>query len=996
MRFRPLPRFKKRYLWVLAICLLLVLLPVALLLRHAQRQLSEGELQSFRMGERLGRHPMLAPGRDQLSLTPQNLIANNSFAPLVYRKQHEALAGSRAQLLLATAEDPTAAWLPLDSFFKGASLQVTRQEGGQRQLKKESRISALEASQFDRFLPLTLPPDLPETLRFAAYAQNQGRQLVAGTGGYYLFGRLGEDLRLGRLAKPEDILQVLPYRDGFLARTASHRLIKIAGHGRLRWERYQSRKAIEDMAFLPGPEPVLLLLLEGGEILRGPLDHLQAFRMQGEMALTGLGRGSRYLYLMGEEALLLRTEDGQRFERCHQDPGAGAFQAISCRGSELLLSQKGRLFYSPDHGGSLQTFPVSEREAAASLLLLSDQRFLFLNAKGTLFQGALANEALEALELPGPVGGIWERDEAQLLLAGRQPFLASAELGTAIHLQEALESGRFAPGDLVWIEKHAPWPRQHYSSNGKQWLGAPGSQRAPLLGDWELSGPGRAEIVLRSDAPSVSALKLLPSKGGEQQPRGIYTGLPRGLPSPKDKQLHLRQRIDSRRLRGASQGAAYRLAFWAKATLPDVRMQVALEGLGMEDVAESFRLDDRWRRYTALLVVPSGHQQKELALAFRFPEGQSFFLDEIRLSRADAKEQASSLQTSLLRLGFLPLGAPQLPSFYWMAAEESGQLIDREGLQHQDLFPLERGARLAEEMGANPCLVLTPTSTETELRRLMSYLFAPSHQGDGRIRAEHGSRKPYHERFQEVSLAFSDPEGLLKNDRERQAFVDGQIAKLSANPAYMEVRSQLVFVDALPYTDGVMRSGADYGMAVLPAIPSFKQAKEVQDFMEDLGQALLRDPYRGSLGRPILMRGMEGVTSLRASEALAVVLEGMQSLRLRYLLGSPDPALDQMLEVLVASCQPLQGAYALRMQGAAEDAPVLAYAFEKEGQRWQLYLNLSDVPQHLRLSGLRSEALRLSQFDASAQLLADERMQGRRISILPGGFVLVEEGALGE
>ncbi len=145
MFWRHKVRIKRRSFVVLGLCCLLVALPAALLVTTALRDVGREEAVHFKIGESRSRRVILGNGVNFAAFPSGNLLENGSFEPLISRRQLVITEVSGSELRLKPADpDEAKAALPLDDFYRGASVQIFSRRGGEQKLKLETTLLSLE------------------------------------------------------------------------------------------------------------------------------------------------------------------------------------------------------------------------------------------------------------------------------------------------------------------------------------------------------------------------------------------------------------------------------------------------------------------------------------------------------------------------------------------------------------------------------------------------------------------------------------------------------------------------------------------------------------------------------------------------------------------------------------------------------------------------------------------------------------------------------------
>ncbi len=761
---------------------------------------------------------------------------------------------------------------------------------------------------------------------------------------------------------------------------------------------------------------------------------------------------ANYLYLLTDTPALYRSTNGQDWSEL-LTPNTPEAEETAPQGWLCLSSWQDKLFLAGRNGKVLFWDPLAAIKLTldprlivpegplpdfVDCLIISDQHLLLVDDQGQLYESVDAGESWQVRK--SGVTGIFLSSDANLILSQDEGLLSSAILGVQMMTEPPLEEGSYAAGDLVRLEQQSPLPwarvRQHElearSSQEQKlgvqelvpgdWYRSPNAEVQPVL-DQALPLGGQACLAL-SPAPEARPLAGSdadpehtvpdPSIGNpsKRQLLGIYSGS--RLPDTgkfKLQDLRLSQPLTAESL-GLMQGnSAFELSFWAKADSQEAYVDVDLTGPNMPSDPVRRYLTTDWSPYSVLFIIPwSVAENSDLRLNFDFGQADNFYLDSVRLVKADRNtpyqedlRRLADLKPTILRLSYLPLGQSGLPSEYYFAQEGQYLFMDESGLVPVYAGTLRQALEVTEEAHASPWLCISSSIEESELRHLMQYLFGARQSEYGLRRLQDGSISRWNEVFDTIYLEFTEDElSSYNSDRERSTFVDWAIDLISSTPEYDLASHQLVFIDGMNYQEGSLLSSADAHAADYgPVVPVYTH-EELKAVSEGRLTHFLRDPLRLGATRPDLYRSLAGGDSQRLADYLAQTLQGLGRDTIMALPNMSRDASGLPPEILTALTQASQGLaghtpYTVKISGYEEDEPrpLVALAFADRKETRIFVLNLGQEVELFRLRDAVPESSEIWEYDWDGKLLAQQTTGWRQktYTILPGGALVMSTPA---
>lgn len=296
-----------------------------------------------------------------------------------------------------------------------------------------------------------------------------------------------------------------------------------------------------------------------------------------------------------------------------------------------------------------------------------------------------------------------------------------ASLAVSLVLDKELDEGSYLPGDLVRIEKQSalPWRVLRQKDLGNL---ARLDPEQGLAGDWYTDNQTRADIVEEGLGPEAgkSALRLSIKENEDASTadqgnffEGLYSrALITGTESAEEISLRLSQQIQPASLKEMLDSTAFEIEFWAKADSKDAYADIALTGPNLPKEPVRRYLTDEWQRHQVLVIVPwLLTEEMDLRLEFDFGSSREILIDKVGLRKADQKSSfqkdldlLKDLSPDVLRLSYLKIGNPNLPSGFYFNNDSQYLIKDVGSLEANFAGSLKEAAQLAELARSVPWL----------------------------------------------------------------------------------------------------------------------------------------------------------------------------------------------------------------------------------------------------------------------------------------------------
>lgn len=974
-------RIKKRTFVVLAITIAVTFLVASLLALAAVWLSGPTDVLQIEIREPKNRDQILGAGLDLALLPDSNLLSDPSFEPITFRETLAVYEGDAQTLTVSEYDIPEV--INQNGFFNGADVRVLSPGDDSLTLKKTDKVASYSINRIGRFRTLALPADVPEGRQINDFAHLGDLTIAVGEGGLVL-----RDLALASPAAvisgtAHDLMGVCTTNEGFAAvSTGGEILFSADGATWTPWK-IENATPLYDIAALD--DDLLVAVGQHGTILAGSPGHLLPVLSPTQADLVEIEANDHVLLARAADGTVLRSTTGL-FWDIVQLPGGlqDRWQAMDERdGTFVLGSQNGRIAYTRD--GLVMTSSESPIEGSVQdILLLSDTQLIVLNTEGSFLYSndrgqKWADSKLEtgfSSQLLALLG------DRQIISADAQGHLGLAPLVIEVELLNPLVEGSFMAGDLLYLEKSfTDLPVQ--TSKGSQ--------------AWTVYGPGQASRT-RSSVPDESGHASMHLSMDDN--------------ALETDHLILSQSIDPQQFDRKSGSSIYQVELWMRQdNIKDGAVKIWLSG-DFESIGTTIdHVGSTWKRYTHTFVLPTSQLSTSSTVRFNisYQNKGDLWLDRIHFGRADQEafsldaeisESLTQVQPSILRFNSLALGTSSLAAEQWAQAPGNEAPVFLAGeFRYPESQNIGNALTLAHSAQSEPWLVLDSSLGEAELLHLLEYLAGPVSSPYGLKRMNQGQILPWTDQFDHVYLEIRDAEGTFNADYLRSDYVDLMIRSAGQSPYYNTLKSKLIFVDGMRYSDGVWRSTADYHVSSLTGNYISAGQDGIAAAILAYYDRLPRNPNQARQGINELISPLDLLAEGQEQPQLAdLITINLQELGASAALcnlawpGTTHPTAESQALRLVAATLTRETAGSVALDTLRAESDLQAFAYRRNNETVMILANTGSLPLSARLSGLidtKNQYLR--SYDANGQLLRERQIHRSReqLTVLPGGAVIL-------
>ncbi len=993
-------RIKKRTFVVLAISLTVTMAVAALLAVTAVWLVGPANELQIEIAESDRRNPVLGAGVDCASAPSGNFLVDASFEPVSFREMLTVYEGDTQTMTVSdhlTTQD-----LYGDGFFDGASARVLSPAPEGLVLKKTAKVADYRINRVGQFQAIQLPADLPAGRQILDFADRGNDALAIGEQGLILKDLASAHPAVVATSLTSNLTGICASSAGYLACSDQGDLI-YSTDGSL-WTSWPLVDPKPLRAVAVSDRDLYVAVGDTGLILTGKSGQLVEVHSPTSANLTDVVYGQGAFLALAEDGTVLRSTTGTLWEIILRPESTTNFwRTIDYRNGTFALAGDSGLVATSQDGRNFALTAATSKLDIRDLVLLTSRQIIVLGADN---QFQYTNDG----------GQTWTDSSIKTGLASQRIALLgdnhivstgiSGQLGLAplvieIKLDNPLVSGSFSAGDLLFLEKSFD-ELPDSAVNAKSKVSIPGlttvagslaEAKAFTSSGWEVFGADAERTHLSS-----------PDEGGQSS---LHLSAPAA-----DSTVILSQRIDPALFARGNGREIYQVELWMRQQgIEDQNVKIWLSGDFTAIGTTIDHVGATWKKYTHTFVLPTAiiHQSGEVRLNISYSGKGELWLDRVFLGLSeqlpfgldlDLINEIRTIQPSVLRLSYLPLGRSQLASGQWAMPSGNDAPVYRDGQwQYPSGQALSSAMKLAEEGHSDPWLVIDSNMSEDELLSLLEYMVGPISSPIGQLRMNQGRILPWTEQFNRIYLEICDTEQRFNADFLRADYVDWLIETISQSPYFNELKNQLVLVDGMDYSDGVWRSTADYHVSALEGQYLDATRNGIDEAILDYYDQMPRNPSQSRQGWYELISPVTYQSSGQLQPTLADIL----TLQLKE-LGTSAGVANLSITMPTASDYRAQDAVAAQIAALTRDSVVLnatspentlkAFAFRTDTDEMVVLANIGQQPQTARISGIVDPKDKvMTSFDQDGTILRERRLRASRdpLTILPGGVVILRK-----
>jgi hypothetical protein len=989
-------RIRKRTFVVTGLAFLAVLLTGSLVILYAVATLGPADLIRFGIEEGQERSAILGSGISLNAATSANLVQDASFEPLVFRQALTLYGGNTTTLTVSSEE--ASGGLYGDGFFNQAQARIMTLTNEGLVLKKTAQVTNFGINRIGVFQPVLLPGDLPDHLALKAFARLGDLSIGVGEEGLIIrniTGQMPEIVDSGLMA---DLTGITSDTGGFLACSDSGDLLA-SPDGR-NWQRLETTDHTPLRAVAASDRSFQIAVGDKGTVIAIRGNQTSKIRPLTQSDLLDVAYGRGQFVAVGRRGVVLTSKNGLVWQAVNL-AWTGDWLAVDFRdGRFVAVGRDGAVAICDEE----QTFTLQtghERRHYVDVVMLSRQQMILLDDSGAI---VVTNDSGLTWQQSGIETGMHSR---VLALAGKDKVISSDETGrlgiaqlvAEIQLDSPLKDGQYQAGDLVFLEKSMTELPAAYLAGAVD--------LEDCASPWTWYGSGSFTRTTEDAAPGGGTASLFMQCDSLEKP------------------AILSQVIDGAALSQFRQNEVLQISVWMRQSqVVDRQVQVWLSGSFEPVGATLTNVGTTWKKYTFAVVLPNrpgGLASQDIRLNFAIASG-SVWIDRVFLGSAteaddllstSLTEAIRAIEPQVIRLDMLGIGSRSVLTETWAKplGNDSPQLFNG-CWDNQVIASLHSALTLASQCGADPWLVVDTYASQAELLNLIEFIAGSISEPFGKLRQEQGRVIPWTEQFQRIFIEIRDSYGVLGSDTLRSDLVNLMIRTISQSPYYRQIRSKLVFVDGMIYTNGVMLSTADYHASDLAGQVYDERNQAVDAIYQAYLDQIPRNPEKPAQNWPELIR----TVSLRSATVQPIRLADLVDLALCDLGGQSGLANLALPAISSKAWQPIWPAAAKIVSAAVRGIPlqvseirqndpdidpdsqsgheglVRAYAFSNSRTMTVTLTNRSSQPVTCQLAtAYELSGAVLEKYDENGTLLSREvfRRNTAKITLLPGGTALL-------
>lgn len=996
-------RVKKRTFAVAGIALAISLAAAGMIALYASTLLGANALVRFQLTEDPQGIYLPGSGVSMSAAPSRNLIEDGSFEPLVFKHFLTAYGGDEISLT-ASSED-AGNYVFDDGFFEGAAARIMSQTAEGLSLKKLATVTRYGLNHVGVFQSIRLPADMPAGLAVSALERWQSQVVAVGRQGLIMIIESNQVSAVPDSGIDADLTDVCVFDGGIVAVSEAGDVI-FSEDGMV-WQRWQSEGTKHLNAAAADSKGEITAVGDDGVILTGQNGRMSPAISGTNQSLRAVLNSPSGWYAIGDAGTVLHSSGGLVWRDAAPDRSGAAWRAAaSIRDTVILVGDKGRIAVSTA-GDEFTLLPVDEHLVDYDLidvLLLTETQYIALDSSGRFL---ISHDGGTSWNESGVNTGMIPR---AMILAGKDRLISAdatglvgtAQLVAEIQLDSPLLEGTFQAGDLIYLEMDHGKYLDEPAENGTRY----GQVGYDVGLPWQVSEGANAIRSVDTTAP------------------GSGTGV---LELSSEGDAFISQTIPWKTLADQQEGAVFRLSCWMRQENLNKPVMIWITGLENSAGTRFNVPDSKWRSFGYSFVIPSAwiRQGQDITIHVGFEDGGTVWIDDLSLIpaadeaypyRAVFQNQLIDIRPSVIRLANVPFGKANVPTDSWtldpgldLPVLSGGDWQIRSGVS------LAPGLELARSCAADPWLSIDSSMSEIGIANLMEYLAAPVSEPFGRLRLEQGAPVPWTDVFTRIYLEVNDSSGLFGDDRLRSDYVDWVIEQISVSPYYLSLKNLLIFVDGMPYSQGVMQSAADYHASDLMG-GSVQSIYDLEEIYLDFWAGKPRNPEKSLQSWPELIRSVRlpelvtdrpdqtlSASSVSVAELTALLLfdlgdqSSLALLDMDQLTSASSVAPAVSASVWTVSAGILSAAARgepYNIERLTANDTVFAMAARSEERFSAVLGNLGDQPLNCQLSVQEDiSGATVHKYDEEGGYLGSEplRRNESQVTVLPGGVVLIEK-----
>ncbi|MHB1452783.1 MAG: hypothetical protein ACYCYM_02350 [Saccharofermentanales bacterium] len=920
--------------------------------------------------------PITGSGVDILNLPTTNLLKDASFEPHTFRTSLTVEDGSKSVIIVSNLEAESGKYG--EGFYTGGDARITTHTDSEVIIKKSAKIVRYSPDKIAEFNPVPIRGDIPYGSRISDTAVKDGKVAAVGTKGIVITDINSQSPVIEYSGINSDLISICANSSSYFACTEEGVVISSADG--TTWESWISPENIS-LNSIAASESAVVAVGDGGRMIIGMDGVLYTkdinitedindiiYAEDKFIAVTSMGK-----VLVSTNGILWSTIADK----------SGVYTRIEYSDSIYILQLSGKFLEIYTDIGSEPATTTEMPSAITDIAVVSKTKILALDTDGSIIESKDLgrNWTISESRTPEVCTLIRTVNDGEIICSADIHNTYVSRLVTEIELDSELQSGVFQAGDLCYLT--IDYPDIPSSLAGSR-------QPSEFDSPWEHYGAGFAQRLRETGATS----------GGTGIMK-ISTGA--GQASP-DNYSVISQRITADQTgTDLTPGGFYIFSIWIRQdSISQGTVKVWLSGAYNPLGTEFTDIGTGWSKYTYKFSIPRSMttgQTDNIRINIGTTGEGIYYFDKAYLGLASEKESPvpadfrtilTDASPLIVRTGFLDIGTDDVSSNAWSyngAFETAMKLV------------LESGEQ------AVPWIIIDSYTPESELRNMIEYMAGPISSSYGNLRLTNGSSLPWSNRFEKIYIEFTDQAGTLKNDISRALYVNYSIRVIEASPYYKNIRSGIVLIDGMQYSEGLMLSNADYSSLDFICDTGENTIGNLNKELDRFASLIPRNPDRPS-DTPINI-----MKSLVFADRTVIPTTADYTVLLLESLGKDTTATLATLDTISADTLSgsLTAAITVASEGTLGDRMTLktetlsetntnisCYAFNHNGELLFVFASHDDSPVAIKLeTTFPRYGAQLIRYDPAGSIAEKRNLKnsGERFNIMPGNIVCIKIAA---
>ncbi len=917
----------------------------------------------------------LGSGINLDSIPSTNYLNDASFEPYAFREAFLVENGTKK--ILEISNKVAMPGVYASGFFVGANYRVMTEDKVGIVLKKSGKIIKYKPNQIGTFQKAPILGDIPTTSKIKDYTTKGGQSIIVGEKGIIINGINTQSPQVQYVdSVSSDFTGVTNNGNDYFA-CASDGIVMSSSDGET-WTKWKTPGKIKLNAIAASPTAVVSVG-DNGILISGFAGNMYFSNIGIEDNIIDIVYGNRQFVAVTNNGNVISSPNGIVWT-LRQNKNAVSYKKIEYADSYFLLLTEDGVVQTYKDIGSQPSVSMNLVSGVVDATIMSKSKILALTSKNEIYESTDTGITWEKSNIATPamatmIGAI---NDEEILCSSVAVNSYISKLMTEIEVDSELKDGTFQSGDVCYIDIEYPVIPKSYLNSEKL---------ASMKSSWEFIGDGESKKIFSSGSPydGVGVMEIK-SKSGINSP--------------------LRYSVISQKINAdltdtaLSSSMFYTFSIWVKkGSISESTLKVWISGSFDSIGTEFSNIGTTWKKVTFKFLVPPNltiGQLTDARINIGTTDEGDFYLDNAYLGLTSENEESFPLQyasqlnlisPAFVRCDFLKMGSSQSMPNRWAI---NGKL--------------EEALNLVDGSGEKTCpwIVIDSFIGEPELRNFLEYIAGSISSVYGKYRMENGSTLPWISQFDRMMIEFRDLDQNFMSDVSKALYINESIRIIESSPYYNSIKSKIVFVDGMQYSEGIMLSRADYSASDFSLKIDQPRLLTVKKVLSEYSTLIPRSPDRPSNLPLNLMRSAkidETGISPNLDELVTILLDPIGTDSTLCLLDLDHWATSQFTKVKTGAATIASAASkgeilpVSKTLLVSKDSLVDCYAFRSNGYISLVFASHNDNPVAISVDLPYSfNGASMKRYDAKGEEVEISKLKksDQKFNIMPKNVILIQ------